>query len=153
MKAFLVAVILITISSCAPIQTMPPAQETATMRVMTAGSTITKTKPGKPYGYQIGIVLKANSPTPAYAIARFENPDNPSKPLVATGKFSSAGKTFYLESPLFAKRPEVRTSSVTVELYRDASRKQKIDELRQDFITTLPSDRQLREAGLGHLVP
>lgn len=122
------------------------------MEVATAGAAIRKTSTGKPYRFHVGIVLKESVSVPAFAKATFENPLNPANPFVVTQRIDSRGKVALIETPTFANRPENRLFTVTVELYGDASRKQKIDQLTQQFLPGLPSEQELRRAGLGHLV-
>ncbi len=122
------------------------------MEVAMAGAVLKAKSSGSPYRFHIGVVLKENVAVPAFAKAIFENPENPSKPFVVTQRIEHRGKITIIETPTFAKRPENRLMTVTVELYRDASRQQKLDELSQQFFPGLPSDQELRRAGLEQFV-
>jgi hypothetical protein len=152
MKALLLALLSVAITSCAVGPSMPSAAKTAHMEVATAGAGLKTKSSSKPYNLHVGIILKESVEVPVFAKATFENPENPSKPFIVTQRIESRGKLVVIRTPQFAKRPESRLMGVNVELYRDASQRQKLDQLSQQFLATLPSDQEMRKAGLGHLV-
>ena len=151
MKALLLALLSVAITSCAVGPSYPDAAKTEHMEVMAAGATRKGNASGKPYGYHVALRFKGDFKVPVYAKASFENPWNGSEPIVVTKRITERDMVV-IESPGFSKPPEKKLMSVHVELYKDAARRQKLDELNQQFVVTLLSDQKLRNAGLGHLV-
>jgi len=109
-------------------------------------------KSSGPYYFHVGISPKQGAAFPIFAVAEFENPTNPAKPLIKEGRMNKPGDVISLKSPYFRQRPENRAHTVIVRFYSDASRRQKVDELTQQFLPSLPSEQDLRRAGLEHLV-
>jgi hypothetical protein len=149
-KSLLAAALALMVSSCAAPPETPRAQETSSVKVITAGAGVKRS--GGTYYYHVGLSAKQGVSLPIYAVAEFENPAHPAKPLISEGSITENGNMLRLESSNFSKRPENRIHNVVVRFYRDASKRQKIDELRQSFLPALPSEQEMRRAGLGHLV-
>jgi len=152
MKALLLALFCAAISSCALGPSYPDAEKTVHMEVASAGATRRASSTGKPFAYHVGLILKDSVKVPVYAKATFENPWNGSEPIVATKRISERGEIVIIETAGFAKPPEKQRMTVKVELYKDAARREKLDELNQQFAVMLLSDPKMRSAGLGHLV-
>jgi hypothetical protein len=150
MKKLCTAILALMMFSCAAPLANPRAQETSSVKVITAGAGMKRS--AGPYYFHVGLKPKPSASLPIYAVAEFENPENPSKPLISEGRIIKNGDVLRLESPHFSERPKERIHTVVVRFYRDASKQRKTEEIRQSFLSSLPSKQEMHRAGLGHLV-
>jgi len=134
---------------CATASAPLTAQRSTLLSVTTAGVGFATRKESKPYWYHVGFDLAESAKLPARVRVSFKNPDDPGRPLVVSRKVTD--RRNHVESPRFSTRPPGGTSRVTIDLFEDADGETPVDTVTQGFLTQIPSDAELRAAGLDHL--
>ncbi len=131
---------------------MEPPAKSEMMEVTGGGFTLDVGAGDIAYHYALSLHLEASQYTLLYMTATFENPSNPSTPLVEEMKVPGSSQQIQLESNLVTGLQNGKHYKVQVELYSDEARTHLVDELTQ-IITFAMNMPMLQEIQDGLKVP